>query len=150
MGTSTTTPLPVDQGYLIYYPGENTTFSFAGKANNGAFAAAVSYPAAGNNYNLVPNPYPSAIDWDAAAWTKTNMHAAIYMYNTASSGTGNVVWASYVAGSSGVGVNDGTNIIPAGQAFFVQSNAADPVLSMTNDVRVHSAQNFYKDASRSR
>lgn len=145
MGTSTTTPLNVNEGYLTYYPGASTTLTFEGKANNGAFAAAVSYPAAGNNYNLVPNPYPSAIDWDAAGWTKTNTNAAIYIYNTASSGTGNVVWASYVAGSGGVGVNDGTNIIPAGQAFFVQSNAADPVLSMTNDVRVHSAQNFYKE-----
>ena len=147
MGTSTTTPLEVDEGYLLYYPNDNITYDFAGQANNGSFAAAVDY-GVGNHYNLVPNPYPSAIDWDAASgWTKDNMNAAIYIYNTASSGTGNIVWASYVAGSGGAGTNGGTNIIPAGQAFFVQSNAAAPVLSMTNEVRVHNSQAFFKNTT---
>ncbi|MBG0781452.1 MAG: S8 family peptidase [Bacteroidales bacterium] len=146
MGTSTTTPLEVDEGYLLYYPDANITYDFAGKANNGSFAAAVDY-GVGNHYNLVPNPYPSAIDWDAASgWTKTNMNDAIYIYNTAqSSGNGegiNVVWASYI---NGVGANGGSRYIPAGQAFFVQTNAAAPVLEMINDVRIHNAQPFYKE-----
>lgn len=142
MGTSTTTSLPVNQGYLIYYPGASTTFEFAGKANNGSFSTDVDYPPFGDNYNLVPNPYPSAIDWNAAGWTKTNMNGSIYIYNTTSSSSGNPVWASY----NGVtGANGGTQFIPAGQAFFVQSNAAAPVLAMTNEVRVHNAQPFYKE-----
>jgi hypothetical protein len=146
MGTSTTTPLEVDEGYLLYYPNTNITYDFAGKANNGSFAAAVDY-GVGDHYNLVPNPYPSAIDWDAASgWTKTNMNDAIYIYNTAqSSGNGegiNVVWASYI---NGVGANGGSRYIPAGQAFFVQTNAAAPVLEMINDVRIHNAQPFYKE-----
>jgi len=144
MGTSTTTPLPVDQGYLIYYPGASTTFEFAGKANNGSFITDVAYPPFGDNYNLVPNPYPSAIDWNAASgWTKTNMDNAIYIYNTSSSSNGNPVWASFV---DNVGANGGSRYIPAGQAFFVRSNAAAPVLDMTNEVRVHDAQPFFKDA----
>ena len=147
-GTSTTTPLEVDEGYLVYYPGANITYSFAGKANNGAFATAVSYPGVGDNFNLVPNPYPSAIDWDAASgWTKTNMNSAIYIYNSGSSSSGSYVWASYVAGNGGVGTNGGTNHIPVGQAFFVQSNASSPVLSMNNEVRVHSSQSFYKNTT---
>ncbi|MDY0078051.1 MAG: S8 family serine peptidase [Bacteroidales bacterium] len=144
MGTSTTTPLPVDQGYLIYYPGASTTFEFTGKANNGSFSTDVAYPPFGDNYNLVPNPYPSAIDWNAASgWTKTNMDNAIYIYNTSSSSNGNPVWASFV---DNVGANGGSRYIPAGQAFFVRSNAAAPVLDMTNEVRVHDAQPFFKDA----
>ncbi|MDD4373042.1 MAG: S8 family serine peptidase [Bacteroidales bacterium] len=148
MGTSTTTPLEVDEGYLLYYPNDNITYDFAGKANNGNFATAVEYGVP-FNYNLVPNPYPSAIDWDAASgWTKTNMNNAIYIYNTAqSTGNGediNVVWASYV---NGTGANGGSRYIPAGQAFFVQSNAAAPALSMTNEVRVHNSQAFYKNTT---
>jgi hypothetical protein len=142
MGTSTTTPMNVDEGYLLYYPDANITYDFAGKANNGSFAAAVEY-GVGDHYNLVPNPYPSAIDWDAASgWTKTNMNNAIYVYNTGSSSQGNVVWASYVGGS---GTNGGSRYIPAGQAFFVQSNAAAPALSMTNEARVHNSQAFFKE-----
>lgn len=144
MGTSTTTPMNVDEGYLLYYPDANITYDFAGKANNGSFAAAVEY-GVGDHYNLVPNPYPSAIDWDAASgWTKTNMNNAVYVYNTGSSSQGNIVWASYVGGS---GTNGGSRYIPAGQAFFVQSNAAAPALSMTNEVRVHNSQDFYKNTT---
>jgi len=143
IGTSTTTPLAVDEGYLIYYPDASITYSFAGKANNGAFATAVSYPGVDFNFNLVPNPYPSAIDWDAASgWTKTNVNDAIYIYNAASSNSSSFVWADYIAG---VGTNGGTRYIPVGQAFFVRTNAAAPVLSMNNDVRVHNAQAFYKN-----
>ncbi|MDA3943785.1 MAG: S8 family serine peptidase [Bacteroidetes bacterium] len=142
MGTSTTTPLDVDEGYLLYYPNDNITYDFAGKANNGSFAAAVDY-GVGDHYNLVPNPYPSAIDWDAASgWTKTNMNNAIYVYNTGSSSQGNIVWASYVGGT---GTNSGSRYIPAGQAFFVQSNTAAPALAMTNEVRVHNSQAFFKE-----
>lgn len=142
MGASTTTPLDVDQGYLVYYPGTNITYDFAGKANNGAFSASVAYPSLGNNVSLVPNPYPSAIDWDAATgWTKTNLNDAIYVYNSSSSSQGNFVWASYVNGAD---VNGGSRYIPVGQAFFVEANAGAPVLSMNNDVRVHNSQAFYK------
>ena len=32
-------------------------------------------------FNLVGNPYPSAIDWDAASgWTKTNIDNAVYYF----------------------------------------------------------------------
>lgn len=146
-GTSTSTPLNVDQGYLVYYPGISATYSFTGIANNGSFATDVEYPAFGNNFNLVPNPYPSAIDWDAASgWTKTNMAGAIYIYNSALSNSGSFVWASYVGGS---GTNGGSRYIPSGQAFFVQSSASSPALGLTNATRVHSSQAFLKSPEES-
>lgn len=145
MGNSTSTPLPVNQGYLIYYPGPSTTFEFPGKANNGSFNPDVSFQSdVSGNYNLVPNPYPSAIDWNANnGWTKTNLNNAIYIYNTAGSSSGNPVWASYVDGVGGT--NGGSRYIPAGQAFFVQANAVSPELYMNNNARVHNAQPFYKE-----
>lgn len=145
IGTSTTTALQVDKGYLLYYPGADVTYSFAGKANNGSFQAAVSYPPFGNNFNLVPNPYPSAIDWDApSGWTKMSLNNAIYVYNSSLSNSGAFVWASYIGG---VGVNGGTRYVAQGQSFFVQANSFSPLLTMNNAVRLHHGQPFLKSTN---
>lgn len=136
LGTSLTTPLPNDQGYMIFYPNTSTTYSFTGQLNNGSFTAATPITAA-DHFALVPNPYPSAIDWDAASgWTKTNIRNAIWIWNP--------VTDQYAAYGAEAGVNGATRYIPAGQAFFVKSNAASPVLSMNNNVRVHNSQAFFK------
>ncbi|MBZ0098371.1 MAG: hypothetical protein K8F30_04770, partial [Taibaiella sp.] len=61
------------EGYMIWYTGNNTTYNFSGTLINGPFTTATpSSGAVEFQYNLVPNPYPSAIDWDAfQGWTKT-------------------------------------------------------------------------------
>lgn len=134
LGASTTTPLQVDRGYMIWYTGSQTTYNFAGTINNGSFTALVASTAA-DRFNLVPNPYPSAIDWDAASgWTKTNLYNAIYVWNR---NTGN--YASYVAT---VGANGGSRYIAPGQSFFVKSTAASAGLQMTDAVRLHSSAPF--------
>ncbi|MBK9290072.1 MAG: S8 family serine peptidase [Bacteroidetes bacterium] len=134
LGASTTTPLDVSRGYMIWYTGSNITFNFAGLLNNGSFSTLVASTSA-DRYNLVPNPYPSAIDWDAATgWTKTNLHNAIYIWNR---NTGN--YATYI---SGVGTNGGTQYIAPGQSFFVRSSAASAGLQMNDDVRLHHSTPF--------
>ncbi len=136
MGTSTTTPVPVDKGYMIYYPDAATTYNFTGELNNGTFTASTPMTATGQ-FALVPNPYPSAIDWDAAGgWTRTNLLDAIWIWDPVAN--------QYAAYGAGVGTNGGTQYIPVGQAFFVKSNAAAPVLTMDNNVRVHNTQAFWK------
>lgn len=144
LGNSTSTALDVDKGYLIYYP-ENTpaTYTFAGPLRNGTVSPAITYAAdESHGYNLIPNPYPSAIDWDASSgWALTHVDDAIYVWNSASS-TSN--YGSFVGVTSTNGVN---NIIPVGQAFFVKANAASPSISMTNSVRVHNAKAFMKNGT---
>ena len=136
LGTSTTTSLNVDQGYLIYYPDNNTTYTFEGPMNNGEFSAA-SMPGNSGDHHLVPNPYPSVIDWEATSgWTKTDLYDAIWIWS-ASSGN----WAAY---GSDAGTNGASQYIPVGQAFMVQASGASPALTMNNDVRVHSSQSFLK------
>lgn len=136
-GTSTTAPVPVDAGYMVYYPNASTTYNFVGELNNGSFTAATGLDAA-DEFALVPNPYPSAIDWDAASgWTKTNLRDAIYVWDP--------VGNQYAAYGAEAGINGGTRYIPAGQAFFVKSSAASTVLSMNNSVRVHNTQAFWKE-----
>jgi hypothetical protein len=91
---------------------------------------------AGAGNNLVPNPYPSAIDWNAPlGWTKTNVANSLYLWPSGGSN-----YATYV---DGIAVNGGSNIIPTGQAFIVKITG-DPTFSMNDDVRVHDGQPFYK------
>jgi hypothetical protein len=144
LGVPTNTPLYVNQGYMIYkYPGPDkwetdTTYSFAGPMNNGEFACNVTFPNEQDNHNLVPNPYPSAIDWDAAnGWTKDNIYDAIWIWNPTAK--------NYAAYGSQAGTNGATKYIPVGQSFFVSASAANPVLTMNNDVRVHDNQAFFKN-----
>ncbi len=143
LGTPTGTPLNVNQGYLSYkYSSEplwkpDTTYSFAGAMNNGNFTPDVIYNSNGG-FNLVPNPYPSAIDWNAASgWTRTNIANSYWMWIHSANNYG--VW-------NGTGTHGVTKDIPVGQAFFVQAAAAEPVLSFNNQVRLHSSQSFYKSA----
>jgi hypothetical protein len=136
LGTSTTTVLDETKGYMIYAPENNHTYTFAGPMNVGTFDPLVVFTGAGNN--LVPNPYPSAIDWDAGGWTKTGIANSVYLWP--SGGTG------YVTYVDGVVIPEGTtnpNIIPAGQSFIVKA-VSSPTFRMTDAVRVHSGKPFLK------
>jgi len=136
LGTATNTPLSISKGYMIYVPQDSNTYVFEGPINAGDFSPTVTY--SGNHYNLVPNPYPSAIDWQAnSGWTKTNVENAIYVWP--SGGT------NYAAFVGGVATNGGSRYIPGGQAFFVKTNGASPVLTMNDALRVHNNKAFYKD-----
>ncbi|MDY0075711.1 MAG: fibronectin type III domain-containing protein [Bacteroidales bacterium] len=135
-----------DQGYMIWYTGNNTTYNFNGSLISGDFTTATpSSGAAQFQYNLVPNPYPSPIDWDAGTgWTKTKLNNAIYIWNRAKATEANPngQYASYISGAS---TNNGSQYIPMGQSFFVETaGSGAPALVMNNDVRVHSDQPFYK------
>ncbi|MEI8048228.1 MAG: LamG-like jellyroll fold domain-containing protein [Bacteroidota bacterium] len=136
LGTSTATPINLNQGYMVYWPlntpGTNT---FYGNLNNGDFSCAVTGHTGTYTFNLVPNPYSSAVNWGAAAgWTK-------------SAGIGGTcyVWGSNAGNYEYIQLNSPTGIIPIGQAFIVMvSNEASPILTVKNAARVHSAQAFYK------
>jgi hypothetical protein len=114
--------------------------SFVGSLNSGTLSIALSGTTLSNvfnGWNLVGNPYPSTLDWNApSGWTKTNIDNAIYFRTD-----GN--FASYV---SGVGTNGGTQYIPPMQSFWVRVSAGQTsgILGCGNNARVHSVQNIYK------
>jgi len=142
-GAPVNTPLDVDQGYLIYYPEDvPRTYTFTGTLNNDVFEAAVEQVGTSTKtLNLVPNPYPSAIDWDATSgWVKSDFDDAIWIWNP--------TLGNYAAYGSEAGTNGATSEVPVGQAFFVRTsnvNTTNPTLTMNNDVRVHSDQAFFKN-----
>ncbi|NTW33314.1 MAG: T9SS type A sorting domain-containing protein [Bacteroidetes bacterium] len=133
--TSTTDPLGVGQGYSLW-ANSNAIPVFSGTPNNGSVGPILT-PLTLNGYNLVGNPYPSAIDWNAASgWTKTNLAATIYVWNP------NI--GQYATYNGAIGTNDGSRYIAMGQGFFVQANSGGGSLTMNNNVRVHNAIAFMK------
>lgn len=84
-----------------------------------------------NGYNLIGNPFPAVIDWDAAGWTRTDVEPNIWIFNGATQNYG-----TYIAGDGGVGTNGVTNQIANGQGFWVRANSATPTLAATGAVRV--------------
>lgn len=127
--TSATHPLDVMVGYSAWFtdPWWQTIY-FTGPVNTGNIGTDNNLTKNNQGWNVVANPYPSAINWDTAVgWTKTNLNNAIYTEN-------NGQWASYV---NGVGTNGGTRFIAPCHGFFVEANAHPATLKMTNDIRQH-------------
>ncbi|MBZ0241771.1 MAG: lamin tail domain-containing protein, partial [Bacteroidales bacterium] len=133
--SSLTENLDYRKGFLSYVETAENTFSFTGNMNNGSFSTAAETIPVGK-FKLIPNPYPSAIDWDLV--DKTDIENAVYFYN---SETGNYV--SYLDGD----LPAAQKYIPVGQAVFVKAKNANPTITFDNSVRVHSGQLFYKDAN---
>ncbi len=90
-------------------------------------------------FNLIGNPYPSPIDWDApSGWTKDNIDNALYYFKADTTDQYAGTYSTYVAGMSSDGLAD--NIIPSMQGFFIHvSDGAWPVtgtLGVNNSVRI--------------
>ena len=134
--TSLSQALTPMEGYALFLDASWWQYVyFTGAINNGNYGSSNNLSMQSQGWNMVGNPYPSAIDWDATTgWTKTNVNNAIYTeYN------GN--WASYV---NGVGTNGGSRYIPPCHGFFVQANANPATLMMSNDVRQHKKPIYMK------
>lgn len=82
---------------------------------------------ANSGYNLVGNPYPSAIDWDAVS--KTNVSATYYVYDPSSS--------SYVSWNGSIG--NATRYIASSQAFFVLKTAASGSITVNESHKTTNA-----------
>lgn len=134
------------KGYAAAYHGAaDNMLEFSGLLNDGPYSIAVTNLGTSGNvnydgWNLVGNPYPSALDVDAAGWTRVNVsHGVAYWDQTLNAGLGN-----YVYYGSGVPANGGSQFIPPMQGFFVKASGAGGMLGVTNTARAHTSQNFYK------
>ncbi|PWV56616.1 hypothetical protein [Chitinophaga sp. S165] len=128
------------------------TIDMTGVVNNGTIVS----PALSNNnqpytlgFNLLGNPYPSPVDWDATSgWIRNNVDIAIYYFNAGTTDQYTGTYSSYINGVSSDGIAN--NIIPAMQGFFVHvNNGSFPVsgsLTVNNTARVNNlAPNFHRE-----
>jgi PKD repeat protein len=145
--TNVTNPLTVGKGKWVYLGTGPTntsaiTIDVTGQPHIGNFNFNLTYTNTGNplddGFNLVANPFPSAMDWLSAAWTKTNVNNAIYMFQA-----DNGQYASFV---NGIATNGGSRFIASSQGFYVQANAAAPVLAATENVKSLSSPVLIKEA----
>lgn len=129
--------LPSREGLLAYYPyGTGITYRMSGILNAGEFEPAVNYSGDGFGFNLIPNPYPSAIDWDAEGWIKSGVAGTIWGYNPN--------YKNYGTWNGETGTNSVSGHIPMGQAFFVRATSPDPILLIGDAARIHSSEEFLK------
>lgn len=129
------------KGYLVSWAA-GATKDFAGTLNSGNFTTgsgsvpALTYTTGkGNGFNLMGNPYPSALNGSIHTWTTTNVDNSIWVYNN----------GSYLTWNGTTGTLTG-GIIPAMQGFWVKANATGASLTIPNTGRTHSAQSYYKSA----
>jgi len=89
--------------------------------------------------NLVGNPYPSGINWNATGWTKLNVDPVIYYRRD------NNRIVSYNS-QTNVSVCGGTSHIPANQGFMVNCNSSTGgKIGFSNIIREHTHTPIFKN-----
>lgn len=137
------------QGYLVAYavnPGDNVVKNFTGVPHIGAFAAILkNSPDKEQVWNLIGNPYTSAINWAAGGIVTLGLDQAYYqIYNPQMNGGGGgfEYFKDFTAPSS-----PGTNgRISSMQGFFVK---VDPdvdtkMVQFSQNAMEHNDQAFFK------
>jgi len=114
-------------GYDVYVKNNHKVVTYTGSLNSGNFSKNLTYNRDG--YNLIGNPYPATIDWDASSgWTKTNINGAIYIWDPAQN--------NFTTYTNGSGTNGGSRYIASTQGFFVRANSGGGSIAMTPQVMV--------------
>ena len=129
--TPPSTPMPSGQGFSVWtYSAENRTFS--GKLNSGTISPPVQLsggtPDPAKGWNLIGNPFTSAIDWESASgWGRNNIANAVYVWNQHQ-------YATYL---NGIASNGGSRYIAKSQGFFVQATNSSASVNMNNNIALH-------------
>ncbi|HEX8330817.1 MAG TPA: endo-1,4-beta-xylanase [Hymenobacter sp.] len=120
------------QGYTVNLSGTQLV-DFVGTLNNGPISrTGLSRSAqAESGWQLLGNPYPAPLNWDAVS--TTGLDAAVYVYRSTGQYAG--TYSSYVPG--GASTNGGTRDIAAMQGFFVRttSTATPGAINFANTAR---------------
>lgn len=130
-------PMTSGQGFATYI-NANTEVDLTGTPNNGNIDVPLTHTHSGelpedwdrcppDGWNLVGNPYPSAIDWELVEKTGA-IHPGVHMWNP--------FYNKYATYFNGMTINDGTNRIAAFQGFFVRSDSIGDTLKFRNNQRI--------------
>ncbi|MFO8023414.1 MAG: hypothetical protein R6U65_13175, partial [Perlabentimonas sp.] len=139
----------VGRGYLYSVQALNPTKEFLGYLNNGTldYRLTISSTDLGlKGFNLIGNPYPSSIDWQApTGWSRSNLVESgggydMWIWNPATSNYG--VSNSF----TGISTNNVTQYIAPMQGFFVQA-ISDGHLYMDNNLRTFNGANDWLKSS---
>lgn len=132
-------PMTPGQGYAVWVEAgkSNETACYRGNLTKIDVTVDLSFTDASKGWNLIGNPFASAINWGSGSWVRTNTTGIAYVWDNGSYLASNVVGAG--------GLTDG--LIPAGQAFFVRSTASSASVTIPADAREHQGDGIYKMAN---
>lgn len=103
---------------------------------NNSSSPALQWTDALHGYNLISNPFSSAINWAPPNWTFNNMEESIWVWDPSS---GNFKT------KNSAGVGDLPNgIIPSSQAFFIRTLSSAAEFTIPASAKMHDDQNLYK------
>jgi trimeric autotransporter adhesin len=131
---STTIPNPATLTAIGTLNQGNITVKDWFTPGSGTLSYTASSPLGIAGFNLVGNPYPSSIDWDKLG-TGIIGSPGVTTFITELLPNGN--YATYTAGLGAAGASDplASNIIPSGQAFFVQVSGTGATLTFTEGAK---------------
>lgn len=145
--TNVTNSVAVGSGRWVYLgtalgTTSDITVDVSGAPKIGNHNFGVTFTASGgaseDGWNLVANPYPSNIDWNAASgWTKSNVSGTIYIWNAD--------FNQFATWNGTTGTNGGTRNIASSQGFYVQTTGASPVLSCTENVKTAASATMLRE-----
>ncbi len=144
--------LSVMKGYDVYLDATPVTVNYtatgAETINTGTYTTGVTITTFPNGetdphrgWNLLGNPYPSPIDWQASGWDKSDINYAKYIWDGP-----NDNYTIWIGGGSPIGINGGTQYIPSNQGFWVQAIQNGSV-QISNSARIGetaATPDFYK------
>ena len=91
-----------------------------------------------NNWNFIGNPYLSEVDWGSGSLTRTNLSSAFYIWDL-SLGTRGAY--AYFDAADNTSTGGATQYIQPGEAFFVQTTGASPLLQFTENAKSNGHNN---------
>jgi len=129
------------KGFLIYvYSDDNADgilegfpkrLEYSGSGVSGDHTINLSYTSSeiddNDGWNLVGNPYPSTIHWDAVqGWTRSNMDNVVYVWSESAN--------TYLTWNGKLGGLKGGKLAPW-QAFWVRATGSNPRITFTDAVK---------------
>ncbi|MFZ4740666.1 MAG: T9SS type A sorting domain-containing protein [Bacteroidales bacterium] len=133
------------KGYAVSYPSTSIKL-FSGLFNQGTINTNVTVTNGINRgWNLMANPYPSAINWNTASGYSRSMlddagigNYAYWVWNPISGNYGTYISNGFF------GTNGVSNFIASAQGFWVKAITDTIPFSINNNARQHASQNLLK------